>query len=307
MTFEKLRVAVIRGGDTPSYESSLKTGESVLKVLREREDRYMPVDIFIDRAGVWHVRGLPADPDEALKHIDLAWNLSNALLPEQRIEQYLESLRIPHIGSGAVATALAGSIRHSREIYERADLPTMRYALLSADTHSDADTLTIFRTFVQPVIVRMPERGHGFGVKMARTYKELQEAVRQGFEHGKSVLVEEYMKGKEALVAVLEHARGEKRYTTLPAEVRDGHSIAPGNFSPSEKKRMEELARAAHDALGLRHYSAHRFLVTPRKVYILETETIPHLTSDSPLQKSLHATGWKERELVDHLVEQALK
>ena len=303
MTLEKLRVAVIRGGDTPSYESSLQTGENILKALRTKEERYIPVDIFVDRSGVWHVRGLPMEPTDALKHADLVWNVSQAALQDKRIEQHLDAVQIPYIGSNAVGRVLSGHIRHMRDIYAREKFPSIRYELLDQDEFDNAQLVAIFRNFLYPVSVRMHDRESKFGARLARTYKELQESVQAAFEHGKHVVVEEFMKGKEALVGIVENARGEKLYSFLPAEMRDGSAIAPGNFSPEEKRAMEDLSKKAHQALGLRHISVSRFLVTPRgNVYILETTASLDLSTDSALQKSMRATGWQENDLVEHLV-----
>ena len=52
-----IRVGVLRGGTSKEYEQSLKAGAYVLKRLPK--DAYEPLDIYIDREGVWHLGGLP--------------------------------------------------------------------------------------------------------------------------------------------------------------------------------------------------------------------------------------------------------
>ena len=45
------RVAVLRGGPSPEYDISLKTGENILATLREMPDIYDPLDVFIQETG----------------------------------------------------------------------------------------------------------------------------------------------------------------------------------------------------------------------------------------------------------------
>jgi D-alanine-D-alanine ligase len=306
MTMQKLRVAVVRGGNTPSYEASIASGEAVLKALREDERRYSPVDIFVDRVGIWHMRGLPTAPAEALRHVDLVWNASVASHGGMRLEQIAGQMRVPHVGASPVARALAENMDRSRAVYAEAGLPTVRHALLLPGC-SDAEIIAIFRSFLQPVIVRVPEDNSGFMPQVARSFAELESAVRDAIRHSERAVVEEYMKGREFLVSVLEQARGEKLYTLLPAEIREGNPMAPGGLAAEEKKRLAAMAKEAHAALGMRHYSVSRFLVTPKSIYILETSAMPEFHDDTPLEKSLAATGWKEKDLVDHLVDLAIK
>jgi D-alanine-D-alanine ligase len=61
-----------------------------------------------------------------------------------------------------------------------------------------------------------------------------------------------------------------------------------------------------HRALGLRHYSRSDFIVAPKGIYYLETNTLPGLTTESLLPKSLAAVGVPFRDFLSHLVNLAL-
>jgi D-alanine-D-alanine ligase len=66
-------------------------------------------------------------------------------------------------------------------------------------------------------------------------------------------------------------------------------------------------AKAIHRALDLRHYSRSDFIVTPRGIYYLETNTLPGMTEESLLPKSLAAVGVSFPDFLSHLVDLALK
>ena len=121
---------------------------------------------------------------------------------------------------------------------------------------------------------------------------------------------------------MVDNFRGEKTYALLPTEIRKPHDthwgyedkyngktqeICPGNFSKEESKRIQELATQIHEGLGLRHYSRSDFIIHPKRgIYALEVNTLPGLTSESLLPKSLGAVGANMEQFLDHVITSAL-
>lgn len=320
----RIKVAVLRGGPSPEYEVSLKTGNNILSTLRLMEDKYEPVDIFISRDGEWHRGGLVHEPQHALRHIDIVWNGMHGTYGEDgQVQKLLDTLQIPYVGSGAAASALAMNKDLAKRVYNHHTLPTPNHEVLVDGEVTDDQLIYIFRNYLHPVIVKPASSGSSLGVRMAHSFHELKEAIKHAFEHSPKVLVEEFIQGKEATCGVVEDMRGEKIYALLPVEIRksDKHlfdygskysgeteELCPGNFSKAESKLIQELARRAHESLGLEHYSRSDFRVTPRgRVYILETNSLPGLTENSLFPKSLEATGIKNHEFADHCINLALK
>jgi D-alanine-D-alanine ligase len=303
MPVQKLRVAVLRGGNPPSFSNSLDSGKVVLSSLQADEDAYEPIDIFVSKDGVWHYRGLPVEPHVALKHVDMAFNT----IPDDiSTLQTLESMHVPHVGSEIVPSAILGNIEHLRRAYEQAGIRTRKFEALDSDNLKDEDLVRIFRSFVMPAMVRAHEKNSNFKSKVVSSYLDLEAAVKEAFNHTKKVVIEEYMKGKVAVCSVIEDARGEELHALLPAEMKGERYNSPGSFSIEEKRAIEDLARSAHKALGLKRFSTSQFLITPKgKIHILETTTFPEMRENSSLRTSLRATGWKDKEFVEHLLNQA--
>ena len=65
-------VGVLRGGTSSEYDLSLKTGAAMLAALPE--ERYDTRDIFIDKRGIWHLRGMPVSSARALQQVDVVLN-----------------------------------------------------------------------------------------------------------------------------------------------------------------------------------------------------------------------------------------
>lgn len=294
----RIKVAVLRGGASHGYDESLKTGSHVLSTLREMPEVYDPLDIFISREGEWHRNGIVEEPHTALRHADVVWNALHGQYGEGgQVQRILESLQVPFTGAGTIASALSLNKDLAKGLYRRHGMLTPAHELIEEENFNDEKLVAIFRTYLHPVIVKPADGSHSLGVKMAHTFKELKEAIKETFNHSKKVLVEEFIKGAAVSSPVIDKTRGEKLYALVPT----------GSRSAEENKKITEMSKLAHEVLGLRHYSSSDFIITPRgKIYILETNSLPVLHEESEMHKSLEATGWRPHDFTTHCINLAL-
>ena len=294
------RVAVIRGGQSTGYETSLKTGGHILSTLREMPESYDPIDIFISQDGEWHYGGLVQEPHELLRHADVVWNALHGSYGEDgKVQRLLESLQIPFTGSSSVASALSMDKDMAKRIYRQHSFLVPAHELITRKNWDDRKLVAIFRNYLPPVVVKPANGIHSFGVRLAHDFSGLKEIVDETFRYSPRLLVEEFIKGDDVSCTVIEDAKGERIYALLPSSA--------AKLKMEENKEIEEIAKRAHAALGLRHYSSSDFIITPkRKIYILETNSLPVLHENSLVHKSLRATGWRSRDFVDHIIKLAL-
>jgi D-alanine-D-alanine ligase len=307
--FSKIKVAVLRGGPSHGYDSSLKSGEYILSHLRNKTDKYEPIDVFISRDGEWHLSGFVREPLNALKHADLVWNALHSSYGEDgQVQRILESLRIPYTGSNAVSSALAFNKEIAKGVYDKLSFSTPKHEVVTNDPSLEENLVRIFRTYLHPVVVKPANRNLGLGVRFAHSYNDLKNYVEENLGHSSKVLIEEMIKGKTASCVVVDNARGERTYAFMPVEVvGEGEYRSPGNFTLEERNNITEMAKQAHHALGMRHYSSSDFIITPKgKVYILETNSQPVMHKDSLIESSLEAAGWPAHDFIDHVVSLAL-
>ena len=314
-------IAVLRGGPSDEHEVSLKTGATVLGHLTDTT-QYRPIDVFIDRSGVWHVRGVPTTPERALSFVDVAFNALHGTYGEDgTVQRILGRIGVPYTGSDALASALAMNKHLTKEALKNSGIRMARSVTLGVTDDLDRVIIETFRTFPQPSVIKPASSGSSVGVTIARTFTDFSAGVKKAFNHSAQVLVEEFIKGKEATVGVVDGLRGQMSYTLPPVEIvppptnpffdyaakYGGGTLerVPGNFSRAESDELQRLARVAHEALGLRHYSRSDFIVSPHGIYFLETNTLPGLTDQSLLPKSLAAVGVSMPEFINHLIELA--
>jgi D-alanine-D-alanine ligase len=316
-----IRVGVLRGGPSSEYEVSLNTGKSVLNELAEHPD-YTPIDVFIDKTGDWHLYGAPLDPAELHIHVDVVFNAMHGEYGEDgRVQQVLESLRMPYTGSGVIPSALAMHKARAKEHFKQEGIPVAPSATFSIELDTDETLREIFRSVPGPYIVKPLNGGSSVGIRVAKSYGELHEAVYDAGATSPEVLIERMIKGTEATCGIIDDFRGEPLYALLPVEIVPPDSssffdyeakyggasaeLCPGRFSREETRLIQDYAKAAHKALGLRDYSCSDFIVTPKRIYLLETNSLPGLTSESLLPKSLRAVGSSVLEFLHHTISRA--
>jgi D-alanine-D-alanine ligase len=315
-----IKVGVLRGGPSSEFEVSLKTGQSVLDNFHEDFDAY---DIFIDKSGNWFLDGLAISPEQASKKFDVFFNCLHGSYGEDgKVQQILDSYNTPYTGSGPMASAMAMNKFLTKRTYVINGLRVPDHESLSVSHDLDSKLSKIFTTWLMPVVIKPSNGGSSVGVSLAYTLRELHDAVSKAFNYSNEIIIEEYIRGKEATCGVLENFRNEDLYALLPVEIvkpkkstffdydakysGETEEIVPGRFSKEESKEIQRLARLAHNILGLRHYSRSDFIVSPHGVYILETNTLPGLTTESLYPRSLEAIGSNLNELTGHLVNLAL-
>ena len=314
-------VGVLRGGPSREHEASLESGAAMLANLPE--ERFVAHDIYIDKNGQWHDRGRPTTPERIVRQIDVALiGLHGEYAEDGEVQKLLERFGIPYAGADSFGSYLAMHKLMAKHRAKEAGLLTPESHYVERAEDASEAARDIIRNFHQPVVVKPVGWGSSIGVSIVGGYAPVLAAIERLFAEGApAVLVEEYIRGKEATAGVVEGLRGEALYALPSIEIipPEGdffshaakysgktREVCPGNFSRVAAEELQRAAKVMHRALGLRHYSRSDFIVTPKSIYYLETNTLPGLTTDSLMSKSLAAVGVSFPDFLSHLVNLAL-
>ena len=105
------RVGILRGGQGDHYEISLKKGGNIFSHIYEYlSHKWKPVDIFVDKEGIWHLGGKPVTLSQLLHQIDVVWNESHPSLGHE-----ISRLGIPVVGPSLFSHGIRGSRRMLEE------------------------------------------------------------------------------------------------------------------------------------------------------------------------------------------------
>ncbi len=325
----QIKVGVLRGGPSSEYDVSMKTGKHILGLLKHPDlaKVYSATDILIDKKGVWHVNGVPTEPYDAVKHVDLVFNALHGEYGEDgKVQHLLEAFAIPFTGSRSFTSSIAMNKSMAKEHFKAHGIKTPYHKDLQVGKTDDLEPIAhnLFRNFPMPVVVKPRGLGSSLGVSQASNFEELLKALDHARLFSNDIIVEEYISGKEIISGVIDDFRGVHPYTLMPVEVRhkdpkqkifdwaskysgDVEYKTPAVLTHSERQQIDDALKTIHQVLGLRHYATADFIVTPKRgVYLLEVNTQPGIHEHAPLVHSLKAAAIHEFEFLKHLLKLAL-
>lgn len=312
-------VGVLRGGTSQEYDLSLKTGAALIAALPE--EMYDVRDIFIDKLGMWHVRGMPMAPARALQQVDVVLSgLHGGIGEDGTVQRILEQVGVPYAGARHLPAAISLNKAKARELLREHGI-VMPHAV-TLYRHNKLTTgemaRAVFSAFGAPYIVKPATEGASAGIRVARTVIELPDAIGDVLDAYGTAVVEEFLLGPEATVGVIDDFRKEPFYVLPPAEVikpeGDTHvsfaahvggllkHLVPASFSHGQKTALADVARKAHQALGLSHISRSDFILTRRGPVLLEVNALPGLYENAAFPAMLSAVGSSVGELAEHLI-----
>ena len=315
---QRLSVAIIRGGPSQEHDVSMRTGAEVLSVLAP--ERYRVRDIIVTRAGDWIESGFQREPLTVLESVDVVFIALHGLYGEDgTLQRQLERAHVPYTGSGPYPSAIAMNKLLTKEHLKEARInmaPHMKVSRDNADLYRVATSIESL--FGPEYVIKPINGGSSIDVRNAAGVNDLYTALTEITKQHEEVLVEQRLIGKEATVGVVERFRDQSIYRLPAIEIvppaeslffdyenkynGKTEEICPGRFSKAEKTALEDAATMVHQTLGLAQYSRSDFIVTADGVYFLEVNTLPGLTSESLLPRSLSAVGCSYSHFIEHLL-----
>ncbi|MDR2947018.1 MAG: D-alanine--D-alanine ligase [Candidatus Adiutrix sp.] len=307
------RVALVMGGKSREREVSLASGGEVLSHIDR--DRYEVV-VYDPAADLCRLA-------EDAEKLDVAFLAVHGPLGEDgALQGFCEMIGLPYTGSGVLSSAMGINKEFSKRIYREAGLPVAPDLVVTKNGHPDlADTAEMaLHTFGSPVVVKPLGQGSSVGLAIVENEKDLIAALGAAFEIEGAALLEKYLPGRELTCAVL----GNDKLTALPPiEIipADGHrffdyaakyepgqslEVCPAEIPAEIAWEVRRLALSAHKALGCRGLSRTDMIFSNGQTYILETNTLPGLTSGSLLPKAAKAYGLSLTALVSYLIDLVL-
>ncbi|MDP4020921.1 MAG: ATP-grasp domain-containing protein [Candidatus Adlerbacteria bacterium] len=282
-------VGVLRGGPSSEYEVSLKSGASVLNALNR--EKFDARDIFIDRQGAWHSHGVEVNPERALRGVDVAVNVVHGEYGEDgSLHSVLDPLGVSYTGSNSAVSRLVFNKQQTKEAVTKLGVKVPHGVVVNYPRRGAEDleelARRLFRGFPQPPIIKPVIGGSSVGMTIVEDFHSLLWGLEHAFKVSPQILVEEYIRGREATVGVIDNFRNEQTYALMPVEIippphhkffsyeakYSGETTerVPGHFTDSQKQELAQVAKAVHEQLGLGHYSRSDFIVSRRGIYFLE-------------------------------------
>ena len=306
--FRGQRIGVLMGGKSAEREVSLMTGRAILQALQELGYNARPLE------GDEHLARRLAEEKIEVAFIGLHGRLGE----DGAVQGLLEMMRIPYTGSGVLASALAMNKVFSREIFVLNDLPVPRYIVLkNREEKLDLSKLP----FPLPVVIKPSQEGSSVGVTMVADESQIPLGLKRAFGYDQEILVEEYIKGREIEVGVLDDTPlgaieiiPKGQFYSYEAKYTDGlaQHVLPAPLPPGDYSRALSLGFEAHRVLGCEGATRVDLLYQERRsgeipgekgrFVVLEVNTLPGMTALSLLPEIARGAGIDFPSLVERIL-----
>lgn len=170
-----------------------------------------------------------------------------------------------------------------------------------------------------PCFVKPNAGGSSFGVSKVKSIDAFNIAVEKAFKESDEVVVEQFIngteltcglykiKGKEVVFPITEVISKneffdyEAKYTASMAE-----EITPARISDGATQRIQKIASLVYDILGCKGIIRIDFFLSEDKVYLLEVNTTPGMTTTSFIPQQIKAAGIDIKEVFTDIIESNL-
>ncbi len=293
------KIAVLMGGLSAERDVSLKSGLAVHQALLGLGYDSTAIDVRHEVAAMLR--------DERIEVAFIA--LHGRYGEDGCIQGLLELLQIPYTGSGVLASALAMHKLYSKQAFAAAGLTITPYLAVRRGDTVDAAAVP----FGLPVVVKPVQEGSSVGVSIVRQPDQLQSALDQAFQYDELVLVEQYVKGREVQVGILDNRPigaieivPKKEFYDFEAKYSDGMAehFFPARLDAALYEKVQQFGLKAHQTLGCDGYCRVDFLVTESgDCYLLEVNTLPGMTALSLLPEiAQKGAGLSFPQLVERIL-----
>src|SRR4030043_569043 len=299
-SLKKKKVAVMMGGLSREREISLKTGKAILKALTEKGYTVTAIDVGED-IGEKLVRG-------KIECVFLA--LHGRFGEDGTIQGMLELMRIPYTGSDVLASALAMHKIMAKKFFLCEKIPTPRFEVLQREEIKKGLQKKI--SLPLPVVVKPAREGSTIGISIVRKEEELLSAFKKAVEYDEEILIEEFMKGKEITVGILEDIPLPMIEIVPKRGFYDFHSkytkgetqyILPARISREKYLYAQEISLKAFQTLGCSGVTRIDLMTDENEnPFVIDVNTMPGMTETSLLPKAASYAGIPFEDLVERIL-----
>ena len=345
-------IVVLAGGLSTERDVSFKTGSMVAAALKENGHRVILLDAFMgysdkeenldgifDRADAISVKvdNIPeVAPDLAavkasrkdqspcffgpnvIRMCQMADIVFMALHGENgengKLQAAFDLFGIKYTGSDYLSSAIAMNKDMAKQLFAYGDIPAPKGIGMTKETRED-DVTKLGLTL--PCVVKPCCGGSSIGVTIVRDAAEFKAALDEAFKWEDHLIIEEYVKGREFSVGVLEgkalpviEIAPIQGFYDYKNKYKAGSAVetCPADLPEEISAKMRRYAERVAEVIGLDTYSRSDFLLDENnQIYCLEANTLPGMTPTSLLPQEAAVIGINFNELCEKLIEISLR
>jgi D-alanine-D-alanine ligase len=305
---------VLAGGPSAEHEVSLQSAQAVFDALPK--ERYDPVLVVIDRQGSWSL-------ELRMGVVDIVFPVLHGPFGEDGVVQgHLETLGLPYVGCGVLASAMAMDKTAMRRVFVAEGIPVTPHVWFTDhDWNTTTDRWGLVKSLDWPMYVKPANMGSSIGISRVTSMAELHTGVELAFGYDRVVVVEQGIVARELTCGVLgDHDTPDVSAIVelnVPGDWLDyegkylsDHEIAtvPAALPERIAEEVHELSLHAYRAIGGCGLSRVDFLYEEHtgRLSVLEINTMPGFTPRSVYARGWEASGLSYPDLLGRLIDLGL-
>jgi len=271
----------------------------------------------------------PGSVPKALGEVDVVFPVLHGPYGEDgTLQGLLELSGVPYVGSGVLASAVGQDKEYMKRVFTSFGLKVGPYVVIRP-REWERDPSAARKKIIDfagdhgwPLFVKPARAGSSFGITKVDELSGLDEAIEEAQRHDPKIIVEAALRGREIECGVLEFEEGPR--ASVPAEIPpvQSHSfydfeakyidsaagIVPAPLTEELTAEVRRLAVEAFDAASCEGLVRADFFLTEDGEFVInEINTMPGFTPISMYPRMWQETGVSYPELVDRLVQAALR
>ncbi|MBR3646131.1 MAG: D-alanine--D-alanine ligase [Lachnospiraceae bacterium] len=340
-----MNIVVLCGGISTEREVSINTGSKVCEALRSKGHNAVMVDVYFgtDKKDLFALSADSYDIEKAKEEI----SANNGIVEETiksrdyffgenvisicydcdivfmalhgengengKVQATFDLMGIKYTGSGCLGSAMAMDKAISKQVFMSNKIPTPKGVWLKKGESNSLEDIGM----TIPCVVKPCCGGSSVGVTIVESVDDYQRALDESFRLEDEVVIEQYVKGREFSVGVIDGKAlpiieiipkvGFYDYKNkyIPGMTDD---VCPAQISAELTDKMQKIAVDVYNALKLESYGRVDVLMEENgDMYCLEANTLPGMTATSLLPQEAAVLGIDFPSLCDKLIEISLK
>ena len=321
---EKLRIALLAGGDSSEREIALNSAHQISESLNREKYDVKVIDLH-HRSWAYTENGKRYEMDKndfSLTVEGVRYEFDYALIiihgtpgEDGKLQGYLDMMGIPYSSCSQVSSTITFDKVSTKRAVAQRGINVAKEIFLHKGEAYNADE--IVAKLGLPLFVKPNASGSSFGVTRVTEMEQIEEAVALAFTESEEVLIEECITGREfgcgvlitkdeELVLPITEIVSKNAFFDYEAKYTAGMSdeITPAPISEEWAKMLAHDAVEAYKACRCRGIVRIDFIVTEEgKAYIIEVNSIPGMSSGSIVPKQARTAGISLGELYDRVIE----
>ncbi len=336
----KTKIGILYGGKSVEHKISIRSAKNVFHYIDK--DLFEVTALGISEKGHWYVTdGVQSDIESgsplqlALDRSQPTFVATNTGTPlpldvvfpvlhgtdgeDGSVQGLLKAIHCPCVGSGVLGSSVAMSKTMTKKLLKESGVFINKFKIFQYEDKDSIRYEHLIQALGNEFIIKPANLGSSVGIVKVEKESELPAALEEGFKYDNTIIVEEFIHGRELECAILGNGANAKaslpgeivlsdayKFYTFEAKYLDKNAVSikvPAAIDTKTATTIQEQALLAYHVLECQDFArVDVFLSDENKVYINEINSIPGFTDSSMFPALWKQHGLEFKGLITKIV-----